>query len=70
MRVLVADDHPLYREAVARQITRLLPDATVEEAVRKMAAARVHRAWVVDGEQRPLKVVTPFEIFGLFQPEE
>jgi two-component system, NarL family, nitrate/nitrite response regulator NarL len=32
MRVLVADDHPLYREAVARQITRLLPDATVEEA--------------------------------------
>lgn len=32
MRVLIADDHPLYREAVARQITRLLPDATVEEA--------------------------------------
>src|ERR1044071_9716274 len=32
MRVLVADDHPLYREAVARQIMRLLPDATVEEA--------------------------------------
>jgi len=32
MRVLVADDHPLYREAVARQIMRLLPEATVEEA--------------------------------------
>ena len=32
MRVLIADDHPLYREAVARQIMRLLPDATVEEA--------------------------------------
>jgi DNA-binding NarL/FixJ family response regulator len=32
MRVLVADDHPLYREAVARQITRLIPDARVAEA--------------------------------------
>lgn len=32
MRVLIADDHPLYREAVARQVTRLLPDASVEEA--------------------------------------
>jgi DNA-binding NarL/FixJ family response regulator len=32
MRVLIADDHPLYREAAARQITRLLTDATVEEA--------------------------------------
>jgi DNA-binding NarL/FixJ family response regulator len=32
MLVLVADDHPLYREAVARQITRLLPDAMVVEA--------------------------------------
>src|SRR4051812_37314819 len=32
MRVLVADDHPLYREAVVRQIMRVLPDATVEEA--------------------------------------
>ena len=38
MRVLVADDHPLYREAVARQITRLLPDATVEEAASMEAA--------------------------------
>src|SRR5882757_2751086 len=32
MRVLVADDHPLYREAVGLQITRLLPDAIIEEA--------------------------------------
>jgi len=38
MRVLVADDHPLYREAVARQIMRLLPDATVEEAASMDAA--------------------------------
>jgi two-component system nitrate/nitrite response regulator NarL len=32
IRVLVADDHPLYREAVGLQITRLLPDAIIEEA--------------------------------------
>jgi two-component system, NarL family, nitrate/nitrite response regulator NarL len=32
MRILVADDHPLYREAIARQITRLFSDAIVEEA--------------------------------------
>jgi len=38
MRVLVADDHPLYREAVARQIMRLLPDAHVEEAASLDAA--------------------------------
>lgn len=38
MRVLVADDHPLYREAVARQIMRLLPDAMVEEAASMDAA--------------------------------
>ena len=38
MRVLVADDHPLYREAVARQIMRLLPDAAVEEAASMDAA--------------------------------
>lgn len=38
MRILVADDHPLYREAVARQIMRLLPDATVEEAASMDAA--------------------------------
>jgi DNA-binding NarL/FixJ family response regulator len=46
MRVLVADDHPLYREAVARQIMRLLPDASVEEAASMgaaMAAAQAAR---------------------------
>lgn len=32
MRILIADDHPLYREAVARQITRLFADAVIEEA--------------------------------------
>jgi DNA-binding NarL/FixJ family response regulator len=32
MRILIADDHPLYREAVARQIKRSYPDAAIEEA--------------------------------------
>lgn len=32
MRILVADDHPLYREAVARQIARLYPDAAIIDA--------------------------------------
>lgn len=32
MRVLVADDHPLYREEVARQIVKFYPGATVAEA--------------------------------------
>lgn len=31
MRILIADDHPLYREAVAIQIRRLYPDAVVDE---------------------------------------
>jgi DNA-binding NarL/FixJ family response regulator len=46
MRVLVADDHPLYREAVARQIMRLLPQAAVEEAASMdaaLAAAQAHK---------------------------
>ena len=32
MRILVADDHPLYREAVTRQILQFYPGAIVEEA--------------------------------------
>jgi len=31
MKVLIADDHPLYREAAALQIRRLYPDALVGE---------------------------------------
>jgi len=31
MRILVADDHPLYREAVTTQIRRLYPDADVDQ---------------------------------------
>jgi len=32
MRILIADDHPLYREAVVTQVRRLYPEATVDEA--------------------------------------
>lgn len=32
MRILIADDHPLYREAVATQVRRLFPDAQVDES--------------------------------------
>ena len=31
MKILIADDHPLYREALRAQIERLFPDATVDE---------------------------------------
>src|SRR5579871_3485296 len=31
MRILVADDHPLYREALRTQVERLFPDATIIE---------------------------------------
>ena len=32
MRILIADDHPLYREAAALQIGRLYREAQVQEA--------------------------------------
>jgi two-component system, NarL family, nitrate/nitrite response regulator NarL len=44
MRILVADDHPLYREAVARQVVRLFPEASVEEAQSLHEAVAVARA--------------------------
>ncbi|HUO02497.1 MAG TPA: response regulator transcription factor [Rhizomicrobium sp.] len=31
MRILIADDHPLYREALRAQIERLIPDAAITE---------------------------------------
>ncbi|MCP1476568.1 DNA-binding NarL/FixJ family response regulator [Pseudomonas sp. EB276 TE3739] len=31
-RIIIADDHPLFREAMLRTVLRLLPDAIVEEA--------------------------------------
>lgn len=44
MRILVADDHPLYREAVARQIKRYFPDAVVGEASSLYEAMTMVRA--------------------------
>jgi two-component system nitrate/nitrite response regulator NarL len=31
VKILIADDHPLYREAVSLQVRRLYPDARIEE---------------------------------------
>lgn len=31
-RIIVADDHPLFREGMLRTIERLLPEAIVEQA--------------------------------------
>ena len=31
-RIIVADDHPLFREGMVRTIERLLPEATIEQA--------------------------------------
>ncbi|MDX9678140.1 LuxR C-terminal-related transcriptional regulator [Pseudomonas neuropathica] len=31
-RIIIADDHPLFREAMLRTVERLLPDAVLEEA--------------------------------------
>ena len=31
-RILIADDHPMFREAMLRTVQRLLPDAVVQEA--------------------------------------
>ena len=44
MRILVADDHPLYREAVARQIKRSYPGAAIEEASSLHEAVAMARA--------------------------
>ena len=31
-RIIIADDHPMFREAMRRTVQRLLPEATIEEA--------------------------------------
>lgn len=31
-RIIIADDHPLFREAMVRTVQRLLPEATIDEA--------------------------------------
>ena len=32
-RIIIADDHPLFREAMRRTVQRVLPEATIEEAL-------------------------------------
>ena len=44
MRVLIADDHPLYREALRAQIERLFPDTTVDEVASFDEVMRCGRA--------------------------
>ena len=41
MRVLIADDHPLYREALRAQVERLLPEVQVVEVSSLQAAVEV-----------------------------
>ncbi len=53
MRIIVADDHPLYREAVARQVERLFPQAQVQEVstldeARARAGAEPPDLFIVD----------------------
>ena len=31
-RIIIADDHPMFREGMLRTVQRLLPEATVEQA--------------------------------------
>jgi two-component system nitrate/nitrite response regulator NarL len=44
MRVLIADDHPLYREALRAQIERLFPDTIVDEVASFDEVMRCGRA--------------------------
>ncbi|GIL41381.1 response regulator [Roseiterribacter gracilis] len=41
-RLLIADDHPLYREAVRGQVERLIPGATIDEAASLEEALAFH----------------------------
>ena len=39
---------------------------TMVTVVKKMAMFRVHRIWVIDGDDKPLGVITPFEVLRAF----
>lgn len=39
---------------------------TLGTVVKKMAVFRVHRVWVVDGNDKPIGVITPFEVLRAF----
>jgi len=53
MRILIADDHPLYREALRAQIERMYPDAAVDEVVSfddvvRLNAEAPYRLFLID----------------------
>jgi CBS domain-containing protein len=37
--------------------------------VKKMAMFRVHRVWVVDGDDKPVGIITPFEVLRAYLNE-
>ena len=53
MKILIADDHPLYREAVSLQLRRLYPEAEIDQVaslaeLRAAAAASSYALMLVD----------------------
>ncbi len=54
MKILIADDHPLYREAVSLQVRRLFPKAEVELAA---SLAELHAAAARSSEPFQLMLV-------------
>ena len=51
MKILIADDHPLYREAVGLQLRRIFPQAEVEEPTR----TKLYRDTVSPAPVRPFR---------------
>ncbi|KAL6058340.1 hypothetical protein QOT17_014952 [Balamuthia mandrillaris] len=51
-----------------RDVVCCMDDATVEEVIRLLAEKRVHRAYVVDDQQRPIGVVSISDLLGLLLP--
>lgn len=58
-------DHLTLVDLVSRQVLVVAPDQPIESAVRAMAARRVSSLVVVDGQQRPLGIVTERDIIRL-----
>ena len=47
MQVLIADDHPLFRDALRRAVARALPDAELVETDAKMSPMKTALRGVV-----------------------
>jgi two-component system, NarL family, nitrate/nitrite response regulator NarL len=72
MRIVVADDHPLYREAASTQIKRLFPDAQVDEvgAIEELRALinqpdAKFELFLVDFHMPGMSAATITELVGL-----